>query len=160
MQYDHLITKKKVEENDSIPDITNHNSKLQTLAVGEGTMRNLKVGEYIQIERRGFFYVDKIACGGQKLTLNFVPDGKSKAMSTITHKLDAKEAAKGKGEGSQAANKAEAKKNQKPELDENGEEKKLSKKELNKLKKKEAKAKGKPEAAPEEAPKEEEKKEA
>ncbi len=96
------------------------------------------------------------------MTLNFVPDGKSKAMSTITHKLDAKETAKGKGERNAAANKAEAKKQQAEaaagEPGEPGEEKKLSKKELSKLKKKEAKAKGKTEAAAED--KEEEKKEA
>lgn len=62
-------------------------------------MRNLKVGEIIQIERRGFFYVDKASLGLQRLTLNFIPDGKSKAMSKITHKLDAADTAKGKGEG-------------------------------------------------------------
>jgi glutamyl-tRNA synthetase len=154
MEYDHLITKKKIEENDKIPDITNHNSKLKTVAWGEGSMRNLKVGQFIQIERRGFFYVDKIACGSQRLTLNFVPDGKSKAMSTISHKLDAKEAAKGKGEQAAAANKADAKKAKQAQEGDapaaDGEEKKLSKKELNKLKKKAEKAeknKGKKEGA-------------
>lgn len=140
MEYDHLITKKKIEDGDNVTDFTNHNSKLTTLAIGEGTMRNLKVGQHIQIERRGFFYVDKIACGLTNLTLNFVPDGKAKAMSTISHKIDAKEAAKGKGETGAAANKAEAKKQAAAEAAENGEEKKLSKKELNKLKKKAEKA--------------------
>lgn len=47
MEYDHLITKKKIEENDKVADLTNHNSRLSTAAIGEGTMRNLKVGEYI-----------------------------------------------------------------------------------------------------------------
>lgn len=154
MEYDHIITKKKLEDGDKINDITNWNSRLATAAVGEGTMRNLKVGDIIQIERRGFFFVDKASTGAQKLTLNFIPDGKTKSMSTISHKIDAKEATKGKGEGAAAANKADAKKKQQAEAAaEGGEEKKLSKKELNKLKRKEAKAKGKQE------PKEEEKKE-
>jgi len=47
MEYDHLITKKKIEDDDKVEDLTNHNSRLSTAAIGEGTMRNLKVGEHI-----------------------------------------------------------------------------------------------------------------
>lgn len=62
-EYDHLITKKKLEDGDDVDKLTNHNSKLKTEAIGEGSMRNLKVGDIIQIERRGFFYVDKASLG-------------------------------------------------------------------------------------------------
>lgn len=44
------------------------------------------IDQYIQLERRGYFKVDKIhEENGQKVPeLIFIPDGKSKGMSTIT----------------------------------------------------------------------------
>jgi hypothetical protein len=44
--------------------------------------------------------VDHFAFGNQKMVLNFIPDGKTKRMSKIEHKLDAKTQVKGHaGEG-------------------------------------------------------------
>ena len=137
VELDHLITKKKVEDNESVKDIVNYNSRIAYTAIAEGNMRNLKKGQMIQLERRGYFYVDKIPLGNNQMTLNFIPDGKSKNMSKITSKLDQKEVAGGKVTDAQkqkAQEKAEKAKAG-PE-----EEVKLSKKELNKLKKKENKA--------------------
>lgn len=89
------------------------------------------------------------------LVLNFIPDGKTKTMSSISHKLDAKESAKGKGQADVAANKSEMKK-QADASAAGGEEEKLSKKQLAKMAKKEKKQKAKTEAK--EAGAEEEKK--
>ena len=63
------------------------------------------------MERRGYFFVDQAATGqeGKTIRLNFIPDGKTKNMSSISHKLDAKEIAGGKGKAD-GANRAEAKK--------------------------------------------------
>lgn len=58
VEFDHLITKQKVEENDDVKDIVNKNSKAQYSTIGEGIMRHLKKGDMIQIERRGYFFVD------------------------------------------------------------------------------------------------------
>jgi len=98
VELDHLITKKKIEEDDNIEDIVNKNSYIAYAAIVEGNMRNVKKGDVIQLERRGYFYVDQLESGG-KMTLNFVPDGKSKNISKIQHKLKANELAKGKGAG-------------------------------------------------------------
>ncbi len=62
-EFDHLITKKKVEENDDVKDIVNKESCASYTAIGEGVMKNLKKGDFIQLERRGFFYVDSAAIG-------------------------------------------------------------------------------------------------
>ena len=63
------------------------------------------------MERRGYFYVDQIALGDKKIKLNFIPDGKSSRMSTISHVLDAKVSAKGEATSTATfANKSEAKK--------------------------------------------------
>ena len=97
IEFDHLITKKKVEENEEIKDLVNPNSKVVYYLIGEGCMRNLQKGSIIQLERRGYFFVDEIAFGEKELTLNFIPDGKTKNMSKVGTKLDVKETAKGKG---------------------------------------------------------------
>lgn len=62
------------------------------------------------MERRGFFFVDQVAFSAdKKIRLHYIPDGKTKGMSVISHKLDQKEVAGGKGKA-EGANKAEAKK--------------------------------------------------
>ena len=73
------------------------------------------------------------------MTCHFIPDGKTKAMSTVGHAIDAKEFQKGKEGDGKDAGKAKKQKAPEPKLDDNGEVK-LSKKELAKLAKKEKKA--------------------
>lgn len=60
VELDHLITKKKVEENEKVQDIVNHNSYISYTAIAEGNLRNVQKGDMIQLERRGYFFVDKI----------------------------------------------------------------------------------------------------
>lgn len=47
VELDHLITKKKVEENEKVQDIVNLNSRIAYTAIAEGNMRNLKKGDAI-----------------------------------------------------------------------------------------------------------------
>lgn len=47
VEYDHLITKKKLEENDSVKDLVNRDSKIQYTAIAEGSLRNIHKGEII-----------------------------------------------------------------------------------------------------------------
>jgi glutamyl-tRNA synthetase len=42
-------------------------------------MRTLQKGSFLQLERRGYFFVDSVAFGDKKMVLNFVPDGKTKS---------------------------------------------------------------------------------
>jgi len=44
VELDHLITKKKVEENDKVQDIVNKNSRIAYTAIAEGNMRSLQHG--------------------------------------------------------------------------------------------------------------------
>ena len=142
VEYDHLITKQKVEENDDIKLLVNHNSKIEYVAIAEGSMRNLQHGDKIQLERRGYFFVDQIAFGDRQMRLNFIPDGKTKSMSVISHKLDQKEVAGGKGKVA-GANKSEQKKlaggAEAAVVVDGAEAKPLSKNELKKLANKAAK---------------------
>lgn len=88
VELDHLITKKKIEEEDEVENILNKNSYITYTAIAEGPLREVQQGSFLQLERRGYFYVDKIEMVGQKMTLHFTPDGKSKNMSVIESKLD------------------------------------------------------------------------
>ena len=95
----------KIEETDDIEKLVNKNSKIEYSAIAEGCLRTLQRSTIFQFERRGFYIVDKLGLVSQQLTCNFIPDGKAKAMSSITHAIDAAETQKGKG--------AEAKPNKK-----------------------------------------------
>lgn len=42
VELDHLITKKKVEENDDVKSLVNHNSRIEYTAIAEGCLRNIQ----------------------------------------------------------------------------------------------------------------------
>lgn len=110
VEFDHIITKAKVEDTDDMKDIVNHNSKQEYECIGEGAIKNLAKGSIIQIERRGYFYIDDIGFrDGAQMVLHFIPDGTITGMSVVKGKLDAKEVAKGKGNVG-GVNKSELKK--------------------------------------------------
>jgi len=90
VEYDHLITVKKFEDNMKIEDIVNNNSKFETEAYAESIINEAKKGDKIQFERRGFFIVDKEPEEGKPMYLNFIPDGKTKSQSVIKGQIDAK----------------------------------------------------------------------
>lgn len=134
VEFDHLITKDKVEETDDNEDIFNKNSRFEDVGIAEGIVKSLPAGSYLQFERRGFYMVDKIAMVNSQLVVHFVPDGKTKGMSVIGHTVDAAETAKGKGN-------AKGGKDGK-EKGTGAPDGKLSKKDLKKLEKKAGKAAG------------------
>ena len=85
MDYDFLITKKKLEENDNVEDFLTPKSEFSTEAIGEAAMSALKIGDIIQLERLGFYIVDshsKDPSSGDILKLISIPDGKSKTVSS------------------------------------------------------------------------------
>ena len=43
-EFDHLITKKKIEETDDVKQLVNHNSKIQYTALAEGSLRTIQRG--------------------------------------------------------------------------------------------------------------------
>eukprot|EP01053_Blabericola_migrator_P013408 Blabericola_migrator_1__13407@NODE_959_length_5893_cov_215_544113_g665_i0_p1_GENE_NODE_959_length_5893_cov_215_544113_g665_i0NODE_959_length_5893_cov_215_544113_g665_i0_p1_ORF_typecomplete_len737_score165_94tRNAsynt_1c/PF00749_21/1_5e81tRNAsynt_1c_C/PF03950_18/3_5e34GST_C/PF00043_25/0_00034tRNAsynt_1/PF00133_22/0_1_NODE_959_length_5893_cov_215_544113_g665_i014873697 len=94
-EFDHIITKRKPEEGDEMKDIANFNSVFDTTCLGEPEMKNLKEGDLLQIERRGYCRVDKMHDGVPVLIK--IPDGKMKAMSTLATKVDSASLVKGTG---------------------------------------------------------------
>ena len=75
--FDYLITKRKPEETDEFKDIVNKTTEIVTVARGDGNLRAYNKGEIIQIERKGYFIVDRVYVNeAHPMILLNIPDGK------------------------------------------------------------------------------------
>jgi glutamyl-tRNA synthetase len=98
-----------MEEDTKIEDVVNKESKFETKVLAEVCLAEMKKGDIIQLERRGYFYVDKVADEHSEINLHFIPDGKSKNISVIKTKIDVKSLSKGEDNNDKQSEK-EAKK--------------------------------------------------
>ncbi|XP_061370992.1 glutamate--tRNA ligase, cytoplasmic [Gastrolobium bilobum] len=77
VEFDYLITKKKLEEGEDFIDVLNPCTKKETLAFGDSNMRNLQRGEILQLERKGYFKCDVPFIRPSKpIVLLAIPDGR------------------------------------------------------------------------------------
>jgi glutamyl-tRNA synthetase len=81
LDYDYLITKKKLEETDSFEDCLTPTTEFVVEAVGEASMASLAKGDIVQLERKGFYIVDSATSNGTtaSIALIYIPDGTSKS---------------------------------------------------------------------------------
>lgn len=87
-EFDNLITKEKLEEEDKFEDFINPNTLAMTDAKGDAGLKSLVKDDIIQLERRGYYRVDRPYINSEKpLILFVVPDGRSKSMSGKSGKL-------------------------------------------------------------------------
>jgi len=87
-EFDNLVSKEKLEEDDKFEDFINPNTQAETEVIGDVGLKTLKEHDIIQLERRGFYRVDRpYVNGSKKLMLFMIPDGKKKAMSGLDGKL-------------------------------------------------------------------------
>jgi len=75
--YDFLITKKKLEEDDDFESALRDRTEFMLKTIGDHNLANLRKGDKIQLERRGFFICDQEYSNGNPLRLIVIPDGKS-----------------------------------------------------------------------------------
>lgn len=88
MEFDNLISKEKIEEEDNFEDFINPDTLASTEVVGDGGLKFLQEHDIIQLERRGYYRVDRPYISDSKpLILYMIPDGKSKSMSGQAGKL-------------------------------------------------------------------------
>lgn len=77
--FDYLITKKKLDEDDDFHEFVNLDTKKIIEAVGDCNMSSLTKGEIIQLERKGYFIVDKpLSEESSAIVLFNIPDGRQK----------------------------------------------------------------------------------
>jgi glutamyl-tRNA synthetase len=86
--YDYLITKKKLDEEDTLDDCLTPVTEFVTPAVGDANLaKDVKVGDIVQLERKGFYIVDEVPADGQfyqarPIRLIAIPDGRAKSIAS------------------------------------------------------------------------------
>lgn len=86
--YDYLITKKKLEEEDSLDDCLTPITEFITPAIGDANLaKDIKVGDIIQLERKGYFIVDAVPSADElsqtrPIRLISIPDGRAKSIAS------------------------------------------------------------------------------
>lgn len=82
IDYDYLITKKKIEEEDDWTSFINPVTEFRTEAYADANVRNVKQGDIIQFERKGFYICDKVASAeNPKMEFILIPDGKASSVN-------------------------------------------------------------------------------
>ncbi|KAH8923332.1 glutamate-tRNA ligase [Atractiella rhizophila] len=74
--YDYLITKKKLEEEDQLIDFVNPSTKFSVTGWTDQNVEGMKEGDRCQFERKGYFILDKLAGKGGEREFILIPDGK------------------------------------------------------------------------------------
>ena len=89
IDYDYLITKKKLEENDELKDFATAVTEFREEALADANVRELKRGDIIQFERRGYYAFDGVAkkgngALGEQETWEFIriPDGRAAGLAS------------------------------------------------------------------------------
>jgi len=84
-EFNNLITKAKLGEADKLEDYATPDSRVSTRALCEPAARSISGNDVIQLERRGYFRCDSAFVDeARPLVLFNIPDGKTKAMSTLS----------------------------------------------------------------------------
>lgn len=82
VEFDHLITKAKLSEDDRFEDYVNLNTRKDMDALCDPCIATLKVGDVIQLERKGFYRCDAPYDHNDNtkpVVLFLIPDGKVKS---------------------------------------------------------------------------------
>lgn len=76
-EFEYLFTKDKIEEDDNWEDFVTKDSAKKVEALCDENVKDLKVDDIIQLERKGYFRVDKAAENGEPVVLFGIPTGKN-----------------------------------------------------------------------------------
>lgn len=72
----------KLEEGEDFLDVLNPCTRREALALGDSNMRNLKCGEILQLERKGYFRCDvPFVRASKPIVLLAIPDGRQQTSS-------------------------------------------------------------------------------
>ncbi|KAJ3009240.1 hypothetical protein HKX48_008079 [Thoreauomyces humboldtii] len=101
LDYDYLISKKKLEEDDEVKNFVTPVTEFKVAAFCDANLRKVAKGEVIQLERKGYYICDQAWDAfkpDQPIHLIFIPDGKVASMQSKAD--DPKEVKGGKAEKS------------------------------------------------------------
>ncbi|MCJ1370026.1 hypothetical protein MMC20_001238 [Loxospora ochrophaea] len=77
VDFDYLITKDKIDENDNVDDFLNPQTEFRSQALADCNVADLQVDDIIQFERKGYFRVDRKFLHGEPAVLFNIPTGKT-----------------------------------------------------------------------------------
>jgi glutamyl-tRNA synthetase len=77
VDFDYLITKNKLEEDDNYEDFLTVQTEFRTPALADENVAGLKENDIIQFDRKGFYRVDKAFAHGKPAVLFLIPTGKT-----------------------------------------------------------------------------------
>jgi glutamyl/glutaminyl-tRNA synthetase len=87
VEFDHLITKAKLSDDEDFKDFLNPVTRMESSALCDPCLRGVNAGDIIQLERKGFYRCDQAYGGVDKpCVLFFVPDGKLKPAPVVAPK--------------------------------------------------------------------------
>ncbi|XP_031758975.1 bifunctional glutamate/proline--tRNA ligase isoform X3 [Xenopus tropicalis] len=97
VNYDHLITKPVLGKEEDFKQYVNRSSKQEEVMLGDPCLKDLKKGDLIQLQRRGFYICDEPyepisphSCKEAPCVLIYIPDGHTKEMPTSGSKEKSK----------------------------------------------------------------------
>lgn len=79
VDFDFLITKDKLEDEDNVDDFLTEKTEFRTEALADGNVAALGEGEIIQFERKGYFKCDRAFKHGERAVFFCIPTGKVNA---------------------------------------------------------------------------------
>ncbi|KAF8590002.1 glutamate-tRNA ligase [Ramaria rubella] len=84
LDYDYLITKKKLEEEDDVVDFVTPVTEFRVEAWADAGVRSLSPGDILQFERKGYYRLDVVHGSGAEMHFDFVriPDGKAAGLAS------------------------------------------------------------------------------
>ncbi|KAK8404604.1 hypothetical protein O3P69_007683 [Scylla paramamosain] len=87
--FDHLINKSVLAKDEDFKSFIGHETRAELSMVGDPELRHAKVGDIVQLQRKGFFRVDEAyapvslsSCRERPVVLFSIPDGHSKDAPT------------------------------------------------------------------------------
>ncbi|KAJ4293422.1 glutamate--tRNA ligase [Kalmusia sp. IMI 367209] len=78
VDFDYLITKDKLEEDDKLEDFLNPKTETRVKALADLNVAELKVDDIFQFDRKGFFRIDKAFQHGEPAVAFQIPTGRGK----------------------------------------------------------------------------------
>jgi glutamyl-tRNA synthetase len=69
----------QLEEDDDFVSVLNPNTRSETLALGDSNLRNVKRGEILQLERKGYYICETpLIRSTRPIVLISIPDGRQR----------------------------------------------------------------------------------
>lgn len=82
LDYDYLITKKKLEEDDDVKDFVTPQSEFRDDALADANVVALNKGDIIQFERKGYYIYDGVSKETGRREFIHIPDGRAASIAS------------------------------------------------------------------------------